>query len=147
MIKLFERSKRFNPRACMRRDIRRGLKNRYNFWFQSTRLHEARPFSIKKKFFQQCFNPRACMRRDAGVKRNEDFLLFQSTRLHEARLPAHILSTFAVQFQSTRLHEARRLQELFRAAICLFQSTRLHEARPQLKRCCFTNHVSIHAPA
>ena len=55
-------------------------------WFQSTRLHEARPARL-------CSAP--------------PNTLFQSTRLHEARLGVLTTQLAQFMFQSTRLHEAR----------------------------------------
>ncbi len=56
--------KRFNPRACMRRDEPAAPYPCCRSPFQSTRLHEARRTTTYTNSRCCCFNPRACMRRD-----------------------------------------------------------------------------------
>ena len=78
--------RRFNPRACVRRDELAAIQTDPRVAFQSTRLREARLFTAKGVTwvaeFQstrlrearhtrensanpvKCFNPRACVRRD-----------------------------------------------------------------------------------
>ena len=78
---------RFNPRACVRRDLSACLQVAGFSLFQSTRLREARlPVPDARAFI----NP------------------FQSTRLREARPRSPTTSASARWFQSTRLREARR---------------------------------------
>ena len=53
----------FNPRACVRRDMRMASGIGLSL-FQSTRLCEARPYCFFLFVFEFSFNPRACVRRD-----------------------------------------------------------------------------------
>ena len=102
--------KRFNPRACVRRDLFFVASIVHSLLFQSTRLREARP---GRPGWRRC----PCT--------------FQSTRLREARLATSQQTVSrSPRFQSTRLREARHvLQRIGGTASMLFQSTRLREAR------------------
>src|SRR5690554_3006047 len=78
---------RFNPRACVRRDLLLGL---------------VIPATLG-------FNPRACVRRDfLRETPTVIVIVFQSTRLREARHCPLDCGFLLLMFQSTRLREARR---------------------------------------
>ena len=60
---------RFNPRACVRRDIKEVPGPERIVEFQSTRLRKARRAkSCRTRRRSRCFNPRACVRRDGCVQ-------------------------------------------------------------------------------
>ena len=78
---------RFNPRACVRRDVHRSTVHLPLIGFQSTRLREARLGTRRRPDDANYgFNPRACVRRDRHAAPSRRCQLrFQSTRLREAR--------------------------------------------------------------